>query len=382
VGRAGPDAVPAHPDALLDAAAGHERLDDFGPVDKISEGLDVILRSLRAEPAIHALGRRHLRTLLLRVLATRLRLYAARKRHPAIDAGPDRPPLIVCGLPRSGTTFLHRLLAEAQDAQALPLWQLMEPIPGRGRDRRIARAEKLVGRMARLAPTSLDAQHLIRPELPDECGHLFKPALRSSILWQAPLYDYLAWYQTQELDWAYEEYRAFLGVLQAPGKRLVLKDPFHCGHLGALFRALPRAMVVQTHREPAELVPSFHKLTLTAHCVLADVVAPARMAKVNTRWLESVADRTIDQRAAIPPSRLLDVSYRSLIADPVGTVRHIHQHFGLPWSEALADRLRGFAGDNGQRKHGDNPYRADDFGQTRAELERRFSRYRERFLAT
>jgi hypothetical protein len=368
------------PDGLMDEAARAEGRSDFGDERELREALGVLCASIEEEPAIHTLARLHLRRLLLQALAIRLRLYAARRARPELARGPARPPLIVCGLPRSGTTFLHRLLAEAPDARPLPLWELMEPLPGRGPERRREEAVRRIERLNRLAPVSIDAQHLIRPDLPDECNHLLKCSLRSSFFWQAPLYRYLEWYRAQEMDGPYTEYRDLLVLLQDPARRLVLKDPFHCAHLPALLRALPGAMVVQTHRDPVETVPSFHKLTLTAHCVLADPVDPARMAEVNTRWLEGIAARTIAHRGALPEGRVLDVDYRALIADPVGTVARIHQHFGLDWTEALAARMNAFVVKNGQRKYGDNPYRAEAFGQDPAELARRFAEYRARFI--
>lgn len=366
------------PDALVEAACRAAGLDDLGDPSH-RPALDALLRSCRDDARLHFIGRRHMRDLVVRALVTRLRLVDAARRAP--DPLPMRAPLIVCGLPRSGTTFLHRLLAEADDARALLLWELMDPLPGPGPDTRRADAEARIERLRRYAPGNIDAQHLMRADLPDECGHLLKPTFLSSLYWMAPVSGYLDWYPHHDARPAYREYRQLLGLLQAdPTRRYVLKDPFHAMNLPALFAAVPDAMVVQTHRAPAEVVPSLHKLALTTQAVLSEEIDTARVVEANTRWLETVAARSVDDRPRVPPGRVLDVDYRALVEDPLGVAREVHRHFGLPWSEALGGRLGAYVSDNGQRRHGDNPYTPEDFGQTAAGIDARFQAYRARFL--
>lgn len=366
------------PDALIEEACrvtGHTDLGD--PSHR--PALDALLRSCTEDANLHFIGRRHMRELVVRALITRLRLVDAVRRAP--DATPISPPLLLCGLPRSGTTFLHRLLAEADGTRALRLWELMDPLPGNGPDTRRADVDARMARLRRFAPANLDAQHVMRADLPDECGHLLKPTFLSSLYWMAPVTGYLAWYPHHDARPAYRDYRRLLGLLQSdPSHRYVLKDPFHAMNLPALFAAIPDARVVQTHRAPAEVVPSLHKLALTTQAVLSDGVDPARIVEANTAWLETVATRSVDDRARLPEDRVLDIDYRDLIADPVGTARRVHTHFGLPWDDALQARLTTFVAENGQRRHGDNPYAAEDFGQTAAGIDARFEAYRARFL--
>lgn len=362
------------PDRAIDDASKLAELADYGD-PWFRAGLERLLESAERDASLHFLGRRHLFDLVVRSLVTRLRLVA---RAPEADAIALRPPLIVCGLPRSGTTFLHRLLALADDARPLPLWELMEPLPGAGPDRRIAAAEARISRLRQLAPANLDAQHLMRADLPDECGHLFKPAFLSSLYWMVPATGWLDWYWKQDFGPAYRDYRRLLALLADPARRLVLKDPFHAMNLPALFAAIPDAMVVRTHRAPSEVVPSFHKLALTSQSVLAEKLDVPAIVEADTAWLEHVARRSVEDRV---PDRVMDVDYRALLADPVGTVRRIHERFGLPIPDAFDERLRAFVADNGQRKHGDNPYAAEAFGQTADAIDARFGAYREAFLS-
>ncbi|MFN7142315.1 MAG: sulfotransferase family protein [Myxococcota bacterium] len=366
------------PDALVEEACRVAGLTDLGD-PSFRPALETLLRSCEEDANLHFIGRRHMRDLVVRALVTRLRMVDAVRRAP--DVALTAPPLLVCGLPRSGTTFLHRLLAEADAARALLLWELMDPLPGEGPDTRRADVDARMARLRRFAPANLDAQHLMRADLPDECGHLLKPTFLSSLYWMAPVTGYLAWYPHHDARPAYRDYRALLGLLQTdPSHRYVLKDPFHAMNLPALFAAIPNARVVQTHRAPSEVVPSLHKLSLTTQAVLTDGVDPARVVEANTTWLQTVATRSVEDRAKVPAGQVLDIDYRELLVDPVGAARRVHAHFGLPWSEGLEARLTAFVANNGQRRHGDNPYSPEDFGQTAAGIDARFEAYRARFL--
>lgn len=365
--------------ALQQAAVEEAGAVDFGH-GYFREGLRVLVDAIEDDPAIHVAGRLHLRSLIVRELVTRLRLRQAIHREPALEQGPKRPPLLVCGLPRSGTTFLHRLLSEPDDARPLPLWELMEPLPGPGPDRRIETTRARLERLSSLTRDDLDPQHLIRAELPDECGHLFKHTFFSSIYWQAPLYRYLEWYLRADPGIPYRDYRAALAVLDRPGQRLVLKDPFHARHLPSLFEALPAANVVMLHRDPVEVVPSFHKLTLSVHRVFCDAVDTSRVVDLNTRWLHDLVQRNLEARARVPSARILDVGYRELLADPVGVVARIHEHFGLPLEPSMRARLDRYVAAHPQRQYGTNPYRVEDYGQRPEALAERFADYRTRFV--
>ncbi len=355
------------------AAEGHERF-GAGTAAMLGE----LCGSLKQDARLAYHGRVHLDAMLTGSLRVRLRLEAARVQAPAIDRPPARPPLIVCGLPRSGTTLLHRLLALADDARPLLLWELMEPIAGPGPDRRREQSDGKIRRLQRFVPVSLDAQHFIRGDLPDEDGHLFKPSFVSSLQYQAPALGWLQALLKDELEVGYVNWRALLALLEAPGRRFVLKDPFHARRLATITRLVPEAMIVRTHREPAEVLPSFHKLTMTMHAVTCTRLAVPAIVAANTAWIESITDACV----AAPPgamARVVDVDYRALVRDPVATARAIHARFGLAWSEALERRMREFVAANGQRKHGENRYEAAAFGQTAAGLHERFAGYRRVF---
>lgn len=368
------------PEPVLQAARRASGIQELGG-DLPAEGLATLLRSADQDADLHLLGRLHLRENAVRALVQRARLDALRRQDPELERRPIRPPLIVCGLPRSGTTLLHRLLCELDDARPLPFWELQEPLPGPGPDRRLQVSRRRIAMLGRLVPVSLDAQHLIRPELPDECAHLFKLSFTSALYWQAPLYGWLDWWLSTDMGPAYRDWRALLSVLDVPGQRLTLKDPFHARHLPELFAVAPEALVVRLHRDPVEILPSFHRLTATAHAVVCRRPDIGRMVAANTRWLEDVARRTLaaDDDPRVPGDRVLDVNYRDLLHNPTATVERICQRLGLPWRPEHAARIARYLAGHAQRRFGDNPYTAEEFGQTPDELRERFAAYREAY---
>jgi hypothetical protein len=366
------------PEALMAWAAEAEGSDDFGPDDTfLREGLAAYCESVERDARPHGLGRFYANRRVCRLgLQARIRLAP----HVRAGARPTRAPLIVCGLPRSGTTLLHRLLELADDAAGIPFWQLVDPMPPpRGPDRRRELAQLSLGRLQRVVSLPLDAQHLVRADLADECGHLLRTAYLGAMPWQLPVYGWLDWSMRQDSAPAYRVWAAYLSRLEPPGKRLVLKDPFHAANLLPLLAVCPDAAIVQTHRDPVQVLPSFHKLCSTMHAVLVPALDLARMVEAHMTWLSWLLERNTAARASLPPRRVLDIDYRELVADPIATVGGIHDALGLPMTEEHVQRMRGWLADHGQRSHGENPYTPEAFGQSAAEIAERFQIYRERY---
>lgn len=361
---------------ILEAAMEAEGTDDLGPdADAFREALAVYCESIDRDARPHGLGRFYLHRRICRVsVHARLRIAP----HVRAGARPTRAPLVVCGLPRSGTTVLHRLLALADDAAGLPFWQLVEPMPPpRGPDRRRALADTSLRRLARMVPLSLDAQHVVRTDAADECGHLLRSAFVGAMPWQVPAYGWLDWSLSADTAPGYRVWAAYLSRLEPEGRRLVLKDPFHAGNLAELLAACPDAMVVQTHRDPVEVLPSFHKLCTTMHAVLVPSLDVPRTVEAHTRWLAHVVARNEAARPRVP--RLVDVDYRALAADPLAAVARVHEAFGLPLTDGHVARMRAYLAENGQRRHGENPYSAEAFGQPPEAIAERFAGYRAHF---
>jgi hypothetical protein len=223
---------------LLQAATRQEGESEFG--DRYFEdGLEVLLRSLEDDARLSPMGRVALHRMIVRMLATRLRLNADRRRRPEVYAKSLTPPILILGMPRAGTTFLHRLLSAMPDARPARTWEINQPLaPRSGDDDRHHQASRQVAMIRKLMP-ELDDKHRLDPDDPDECVMLLNPSFHSIAWWMfAPVYSYLDWLLDQDMAPAYAEYHDYLRALQAAQRgRFVLKAPAHTGYLAEIVAA-------------------------------------------------------------------------------------------------------------------------------------------------
>ncbi|MBN1508191.1 MAG: sulfotransferase [Sedimentisphaerales bacterium] len=362
-------------------------LSDFGD-PYYREGLHRLLESLEREAHLHFLGRLIVRAAVELNLAKRLWLTEAVGTHTEVFREPLRSPIVVIGLPRTGTTFLHRMLAADPASRAIPMWELMRPLP----NRRIAsgwKASRWYRRYAAKGQMGLwpwlagraDRKHYIRADTPEECMYLLDATFVSLGFWVvAPVYGYLQWYNDHDRLKPYAEYRQMLQAIQAadPGLRLTLKAPAHTGSLDALLDAMPEALIVQTHRDPVAACKSFNSLLYTTHSAVSDRIDRKATALANLRFLANEARRNLAARDT-RPNTVLDVHYSRLVTDPIGTVRSIYERFGLGWSDAFEANLTRYVGHNPKGARGDHEYDSAAFGLTDRQIAEQFSDYCRRF---
>jgi hypothetical protein len=373
-------------EALVQAAVKATGLTEFGD-DYHREGLLRLLESVENDAALHLSGQLTFRETIVGSLINRLLLTEACKRTPEIFQRPLKPPIIVLGLPRSGTTFLHRLLAMDPAHRAVPWWELARPLPGPGAngksDRRRQIFQRKLRRLQKLTP-DLDSKHYTRVDTPEECIWLLASTFLSPLFWAlAPVYGYLDWYMSQDRLQAYYEYRLLLQVLQAadPTRRLVLKSSTHTGAVETLLQTIPGSLLIQTHRNPVETSASLASLFYSLHSRTTERLDVRRMTEAILSFHEHQIARNLEARDAHPGS-LFDVYYDRLVVDPIGTVRDIYDHYGLAWSEEFAERLNCYLQQNPRGKHGAHLYAPETFGQTRDTISKRFAAYIERFELT
>lgn len=365
------------PDRLLAKARGRTGLSDFGEWE-YPDALAVAAGSLASDASLSWSGRVALSEHLTLALQTRLQLVHLRKTRPELFERPLNRPLIVVGLPRSGTTFLHRLLVDLPGHRGLRTWEIRRPFPPvGGADRRRTEAAIALWLLRARAP-ELDAKHVLDVDAAEECVGLFDASLWTPSLWRlAACRSYLSWYLAQDPAPGYAVYRQLLQVFQDrhPDARLTLKLPNHLGFVGPLLAAIPEALVVQTHRDPVPVIASYNSLMHSVHGVGSPHVRRAVTGRDALEMWGTLADRCVAQRAALPEGRVLDVDYRALIADPVGQVRAIHTHFGLPFDDALAERVQRMVDARPQNKHGKHVYALEDAALDADEVAARFGSY-------
>ena len=323
-------------------------LDDFG-YPSIEPQLAVLLNSLEREADLHPLGRFLMRTHLLDLLKTRLQLIDAWKRQSvAVSAAPVSRPIFITGMPRSGSTFLHELLAADPALRAPRVWELMSPIsaidPDRGwSDSRVWRAAMCLWWFRRLAPEADDV-YPMRARTPHECVAIHSYTLMSEEFISScriPIYE--TFLRSSDLTAVYQWEKCFLQHLQQfqPDRRWVLKAPDHVYGLEALFRVFPDAVIIQTHRDPLEVLKSTIHLTSVLQNLYTRPSDAHRLAEREARILAAAMDRFIQFRDAHPElaDRFIDVSYAEITHRPQLVIDRIYNHCNQPISVAAAANM-------------------------------------------
>ncbi len=369
-----PSAAAFDPDPLMAAAARAEGR-HFASLD-FAEGLRVLCASIERDARLHATGRAVTRSRLVSALRTRLRLEAARENEPERFARPMPRPIIICGLPRTGTTLLHRLLAGA-GLRALRTWEALDPVPGpEGPKRRQARfAERALAVMA----PSFFAVHPIDAGGVEEEVFLFEPTFHSMVppaTMRVP--GYLEWYERTDAGPAYREVRDILAGLGGD-ERWVLKTPQHVEWLDELARTFPDALLVWTHREPREVAPSYFSLIAHGRGVLSDEVDPREIGSEWRRKLRRMITRGLAARDRLGEDRFVDIPYHQLVADPHGTVLALLERVDWGVSEATHFGIASARRRQTPGRHGAHRYALEDFGVSRAEIDDDLAEYREAF---
>jgi hypothetical protein len=354
-------------------------LTDFGD-DDYSDGLAVLLASYESDADLTPAGRRVARAGLRGALAARLLCEAGWAAHPEHAAVPIERPIFVTGLPRSGTTALHRLLTADPGHQGVELWLAEAPQPRPPRDTWAANPvfQRIQTAYAQhhVEHPEFMGVHYIAADTVEECWQLLRQTMRSvafECLAHVPAYS--DWLQRQDWIGSYLRHRRSLQLigLHDTGSRWVLKNPSHLFALDALLGAYPDALVIQTHRDPTAVIGSMCSLAAQAtegwSSAFTGTVIGADQLELWARGLAEFAAARARHRKA----RFVDIDYADFTADPVGTVESVYAHFGLPYSGAAAGAIRALhaaADRDGARPA--HRYSLADFGLTAEQVNERF----------
>lgn len=370
---------------LLAEARRETGLSDWGN-DEFRPALRVLLGALENDARLSLIGRLSIRQDLVRLLAQRLCIQEDLRRRPEIAQTPIRRPIFVVGLPRTGTTLLHKLLSSDPDGRAPLLWELWYPSVwprwdmSRG-DPRIAKTNLVLKLMSVMSPKFSSIHHLAASE-PDECFHVLQATFRCAMFtMRGDVHSYTSWLASQDMVPAYRYYRRVLQRLQwgKKEKHWVLKSPVHLFALDALLAAFPDACVIQTHRHPLHAAASCCSMTRATRVLHCDDVDSR---KLGADWMETwgtALDRAMNARRVINPARIYDLSYDDLMADPQKAIRQIYKHFGYPLGARTVEGVERWLRVNPQNKHGEHRYTPEEFGLEPGQVRRRFADYCEQF---
>jgi hypothetical protein len=373
---------------LLEEAAA--RVGEGAPPGDVpfTENLERLVRSCQETGRLNATGRRVLRRAALRHLRNLLALRAFLEVHPDVACRPLGSPVVVTGLPRTGTTLLHNLLALDPAHRVLRFWEALHPIPetagGPPAEALVAQAERWLDAFYQMVP-DFRRIHPATPTGPEECDALLQNAFASQHF--DDMFDaeeYSQWLAHAPLGSEYEHYALQLRALSAPGRTAstwVLKSPSHLGHLEALSAALPGATIIVCHRHPYEAVASYASLISALRRAYSDAVSPAAVGRQALERASTAMGRALQVRDQTEGATFVDVSYPELVRDPVTAVGTVYRRLGRPPDLHLEEGMRRWVAANPAGRHGAHRYDMARFGLTKSDVDAAFAPYMDRFGA-
>ncbi len=358
-------------DEMMRSARKRSGSDDFGDMD-FAAPLQTFVEACMAEADLSLVGRLATRWDTLRFLTNLLRLREAERADPAILDEPIDAPVFIAGLPRSGTTFLHRLMMEDQGVAAPLVWQTIYPYPTRAdrrQDRRAARVASQLRAFERLAP-EFRGLHPLFATSPQECSeitaHVFR-SLRFDSNYHIP--SYRRWLDGEGHEPAYRFHKRFLQHLQRQrpaggvAPRWVVKCPDHLFALTAIRAVYPDARLVFVHRDPVKVLLSVAKLTEVIRAPFTRHIDPAAIGRQESaRWFEGTAHMIAAGETGGFANPITHVHYLDLIADPLATVQGVYQQVGMTMTDATASRIEAYVKARPGGGYGPRDYHFADHG--------------------
>jgi hypothetical protein len=369
-------------ESLHESATRLTGLTDFGS-DNYSEALSVLLESYERDEKLTPLGSKMSRVFLRGALVARLLSEAAWAQHPAHADVEITRPVFVTGLPRTGTTALHRLLTADPAHQGLEMWltEMPQPRPPRETwaDNPVFAGVEAAFSQHHIEHPEFMGVHFMSAAEVEECWQLLRQSFLSiSYESLAHLPSYSQWLAGRDWTGAYARHRRNLQLIGLPDadKRWVLKNPSHLFALDELLTVYPDALVVVTHRDPRTVIPSVCSLAAQAtagwsETFVGDTIGRSQLdlwARGYTTFTEA---RTRHDRA-----QFVDVDYRDFVADPLATVGGIYDRLGTDLS---ADAERAMASMHAESRSGARKpahrYTLEEFGLRAEDVDERFPDY-------
>jgi hypothetical protein len=378
------------PSALMAAARTQAGLDDFGPTD-FEKRLEVLCRAMCDEAGFNDAGTMAQHGLLVGLLKNRLLIEDAIKRHPEILDIRIEAPIIICGLPRTGTTHLHNLIASDPAVRSLPYWESLEPLlavgetPGPGQpDPRRTRTEIALSFLD-VAMPYFDRMHEMTVDHTHEEIQLLAIDF-STMLFEttAPMPSWRDYYLSHDQRPSYAYLVKILKVLQwaRGGTRWVLKSPQHLEQFPALLDTFPDATFVVTHRDPVSVTASMVTMLAYTARLTQDRVDLERIGSYWSERLRTMLQSCAAERDVLPADRTIDVRFDEFMADDVAMVGRVYELAGQPLDPPALAAMRAFMAEHPRGRHGAVLYDLSEFGLNAAELEESLAFYSERFEVT
>ena len=375
------------PAALMELACTETGLADFGPDDFV-ERLDVYCTALRDEAGLSDLGRFNNQQQIVKSLKNRLLVEDLVARHPEVLDVEIRAPIIICGLPRTGTTHLHNLMSADPALRSLVYWESLEPVlapsetPAPGEpDPRLARTELGLQFMHAAMPYFNRMHEMTVDHVHEEIQLLMLDF--STMLMETSVYtpSWAAYYKAHDQTSSYRYMKKVLQCcqFQRGGERWVLKSPQHLEQFPVLVDVFPDATFVVTHRDPVSVTASLATMVAYGSRMSLAHPDPTRIGAYWSARIEEMLRACVRDRDVLPVDRSVDVRFHEFMADDVGTVERIYALAGQPMTGDARAAMAQFMADHPRGRHGAVEYDLTQFGVDPAERREALRFYSDRF---
>lgn len=382
-----PDKFSGAVDMLHEAAMAATGLSDFGDRD-YRVGLDAFLRAVDKDTHFAPGGREMIFGTVVGTLMARLHTEEGWKRNPHCLNHRITRPLVITGVPRTGTTALHKLMSLDPQFQGLENWLTGTPQPRPLREtwENNPHYQVTVANLKAFfeaAPPAFRIAHEMVADEVDECLEVLKQSFCSN-RWGSTFgsHSYDAWWMAQDETPSYRRYANVVKLIGAnePDKRWLLKNPGHIWQIDALLAVFPDACIIQTHRTPVKAIPSLASvMEMSVGIVQGANTNPVKLARRDADYWALCAQRMMKAREHIPASQILDVDHRAFRAQPIDTVKTIYRHFGLTLDATTEAAMQRWVDKDPIGSKGTHEYALSHFGLTEQGLQEQYAEYIRRY---
>ena len=358
-------------------------LENFGNPDHL-KGLEGLCYSLQEEAKLNDVGKIAQHSRIVGILVNRLRFEKELESYPEIKDESILGPIVIVGLPRTGSTMMHRLLSSDSRNTSMIWWEGRNPsrFPSEERGKPLKRIKAGKNEVQELLQASPDLMsiHPMDAMAPDEeillLEHTFYSTVPESFMYVP---SYSKWIEEQNHTTAYEYLKSLLKYLQwqSPNrskKTWVLKTPHHMGYVDIILKVFPNAKVIQTHRSPIDTIPSYCSMVTTLAAPLSNQLDPKLIGMYWEKKLSRVMLHCMNI-ANQNPSNFLDINYLDLIKNPLQQVRKVYNFLNIELNQKIIAEMEKWIQENQQHKHGHHEYSSSNYGLDDQIIKEDFSEY-------
>jgi hypothetical protein len=372
-------------DELIAGARAATGLTDFGD-PSIEPALGKIVDALNNDARLNAVGRDARAQSLTGVLVNRLLLAAHLEARPDVVDDQLGTPVVVVGLPRSGTTKLQRMIAADERLNSIKFWECLCPMPLSDSSDdvqvRIGQAEAYCVAL-RQSPEFFAAHPVVAEEPEEDMVVMRHSLLNESLDAEVRVPSYVRWLQGQDRAPMYRQLAIWLRVLARQhgkvGEPWILKGTYHGAHLDVLLEHLPDARIVYCHRDPVETIASYCSLVSKMRRLCSDEVDLHDVGQELLGFWSWHLNETLQARDRLPDDRILDLAYHDIVRDGMGLTERIYDFGGLTLTDSARAAISTWDRDNARDKHGRHEYAVTDYGLTDEMIAQACDQYRKQY---